>query len=252
MLSGTSTSAPVVAGVAALLIGEDPSLSPDDVKVRLMGSADPLAGATRLQQGAGLLDVAGALASNARSHGYALSDDLGDGTTILTEDDYVDWDKFAWTKFGWTKFRWTKFRWTKFRWTKFRWTASRGPSSGGPSSGGRTWPGPSSGGPSSGGRSTSGRSSGGPSSSKGSERGLAEIVGHDETAVRKRTVVSVYVALVCAVAAAVSVAAGVRDRRHFTLDLVAFIILATLTDLREIRLPGSATSPCRSSPSSRP
>ncbi len=122
MLSGTSTSAPVGAGVAALMIGADPSLRPDDVKVRMMESADPLAGATRFQQGAGLLDAAGALASDARSDGYALSEDVGDGTTILTKRDYAAWERIAWMKYGWTKFRWTKFRWTKFRWTKFRWT----------------------------------------------------------------------------------------------------------------------------------
>ena len=122
MLSGSSTSAPVGAGVAALMIGEDPSLSPDDVKVRMMDTADPLPGATRFQQGAGLIDAAAALASDAQANGYALSEDVGDGTTILTKDDYASWDKVAWTKYGWTKFRWTKFRWTKFRWTKFRWT----------------------------------------------------------------------------------------------------------------------------------
>ena len=92
MLSGTSTSAPVGAGVAALMIGQNPSLSPDDVKVRMIGTADPLPGATRFQQGAGLLDAAGALASHARSNGYALSEDVGDGTTILTENDYAAWD----------------------------------------------------------------------------------------------------------------------------------------------------------------
>jgi len=64
-----------------------------------------------------------------------------------------------------------------------------------------------------------------------------EIVGHDETAARSRTAVSLYVALVCAAAAAVSVVAGVVDPAAFTLDLVAFMILATLTDLREIKLP---------------
>jgi serine protease AprX len=129
MLSGTSTSAPVGAGVAALMIGQDPSLSPDDVKVRMMRTADPLPYATRFQQGAGLIDAAGALASHARSKGYALSEDVGDGTTILTKDDYAAWDQIVWTKYGWTKFRWTKFRWTgaewtKFRWTKFRWTGA--------------------------------------------------------------------------------------------------------------------------------
>ena len=121
-LSGTSTSAPVVAGAAALLLEQDPGLSPDDVKLRLMNSADPLDGGTPYQQGAGLLDVDGALAETIHAEGPALSADLGDGTTILDEDTYVEWEKFAWTKFAWTKFAWTKFAWTKFAWTKFAWT----------------------------------------------------------------------------------------------------------------------------------
>ena len=122
MLSGTSTAAPVVAGAAALLLEQDPTLTPDDVKVRLMKSADPVRGATSFQQGAGLLDVDGALAETATASEPALSADLGDGTTILSDDTYVEWTKFAWTKFAWTKFAWTKFAWTKFAWTKFAWT----------------------------------------------------------------------------------------------------------------------------------
>ena len=130
MLSGTSTSAPVAAGAAALMIGADPSLSPDDVKVRLMSTADPLPGASVHQQGAGLIDVHEALADKSKANGYALSADLGDGTTILSEDVYEAWAEKAWATYGWTKFRWTKFRWTKFRWTdvewaKFRWTKFR-------------------------------------------------------------------------------------------------------------------------------
>lgn len=130
MLSGTSTSAPVTAGAVALLLDADPRLSPDDVKVRLMRTADPLPGASVYQEGAGLIDVDGALADRSRAKGYALSADLGDGTTILSDDVYAAWDKQAWMKYGWTKFRWTKFRWTKFRWTgvswtKFRWTKFR-------------------------------------------------------------------------------------------------------------------------------
>ncbi len=121
-LSGSSTAAPIVAGAAALMIGEDPGLTPDDVKLRLMRSADPLAGAPEYQQGAGMLDIDGALAETALADGPTLSADLGDGTTILSDDTYVAWTKFAWTKFAWTKFAWTKFAWTKFAWTKFAWT----------------------------------------------------------------------------------------------------------------------------------
>jgi len=122
MLSGTSTSAPVVAGAAALMIGADPSLTPDDVKVRLMGTADPVAGASANQQGAGTLDVDGALAATTRAHGWALSAYLGDGKKFFKNGDYDKWEKRVWQKYGWTKFKWTKFKWTKFKWTKFKWT----------------------------------------------------------------------------------------------------------------------------------
>jgi serine protease AprX len=122
-LTGTSASTPVVAGAAALLLSDssDPALTPDDVKLRLMETADPLAGATRYQQGAGAIDVADALASTSHANGYALSEDLGDGMTILDKDVYSAWDQRVWSKYGWTKFKWAKFKWAKFKWAKFKW-----------------------------------------------------------------------------------------------------------------------------------
>jgi serine phosphatase RsbU (regulator of sigma subunit) len=47
----------------------------------------------------------------------------------------------------------------------------------------------------------------------------------------------VYVGLVTLAAAGTCVAAGLRDPAPFALDIIAFMVLATLTDLREIRLP---------------
>jgi serine protease AprX len=129
MLSGTSTSTPVVAGAAALLIGKDPSLTPGDVKLRLMETADPIAAGADGQEGAGALDVAGALADRHHARGWALSSSV-DGH--YDPGDYLKWDGRAWMKYGWTKFKWTdvnwdKFKWTdynwdKFKWTKFKWT----------------------------------------------------------------------------------------------------------------------------------
>jgi serine protease AprX len=122
MLSGTSAAAPVVAGAAALMIGQEPSLTPDDVKVRLMSTADPVTGATAGQQGAGMIDVDHALSSTAHATGWALSPTVDTKKKVFSEGDYNKWQKRSWEKYGWTNYRWTNYRWTNYRWTNYRWT----------------------------------------------------------------------------------------------------------------------------------
>src|SRR5207247_9578396 len=73
VLSGTSMAAPVVAGAAALMLQKDPTLTPDDLKGRLMKSALKLPAYNLLQVGAGYLDVQAALDSHTRIHRTALS-----------------------------------------------------------------------------------------------------------------------------------------------------------------------------------
>ncbi len=68
-LTGTSMATPVVAGVAALLLQKDPSLTPDQVKHILTSSAARLPGYpanSKNLAGAGLVDAAAALASTAK------------------------------------------------------------------------------------------------------------------------------------------------------------------------------------------
>lgn len=60
-LSGTSVAAPVVSGTVALMLQANPNLTPSLVKAILMYSAQPLAGFNTLEQGAGELNVHGAL-----------------------------------------------------------------------------------------------------------------------------------------------------------------------------------------------
>jgi serine protease AprX len=89
-LSGTSMAAPLVSGAAALLIQKDPTLTPDQVKAKLMLTAtknfpaysvasDPLSGATYTSQydiftvGAGYLDIWAALRDNRKIQGSAAS-----------------------------------------------------------------------------------------------------------------------------------------------------------------------------------
>ena len=60
-LSGTSVAAPIVAGAAALLYEINSNLTPNLVKAILMYSAQPIPGFNTLEQGAGLLNIDGAV-----------------------------------------------------------------------------------------------------------------------------------------------------------------------------------------------
>jgi serine protease AprX len=60
-LSGTSMAAPVVAGAVALLLEKHPTLTPNAVKAILQYTAQPKEGESPLAQGAGMLNVQGAL-----------------------------------------------------------------------------------------------------------------------------------------------------------------------------------------------
>ncbi|HKG23929.1 MAG TPA: S8 family serine peptidase [Blastocatellia bacterium] len=61
-LSGTSIAAPVVSGAVALLLQKNPSLPPALIKAALQYSARQISGANISQQGAGLLNIDGAVA----------------------------------------------------------------------------------------------------------------------------------------------------------------------------------------------
>ena len=71
-MSGTSQATAVVSGVVALMLEQDGSLSPDDVKCRLLESSNRMQAANGMpmysvfQQGAGTVDAVAAVASTSR------------------------------------------------------------------------------------------------------------------------------------------------------------------------------------------
>src|SRR5207253_3450533 len=60
-LSGTSMAAPIAAGGAALLLQANPSLTPNLVKAILMQTAQQLPGSNTFEQGAGEINILGAV-----------------------------------------------------------------------------------------------------------------------------------------------------------------------------------------------
>ncbi|HEY0079992.1 MAG TPA: S8 family serine peptidase [Pyrinomonadaceae bacterium] len=60
-LSGTSMATPIVSGAAALLLQANPNLTPNLVKAILMYTAQPLAGYNNFEQGAGQVNLEGAM-----------------------------------------------------------------------------------------------------------------------------------------------------------------------------------------------
>jgi subtilisin family serine protease len=100
-LSGTSMSAPVVAGAAALMLQVNPNLTPNMVKVLLMYTAQPLAGFNMFEQGAGALNIEGAvrlakLVRNDLTNATTLGTSLLTTTTLPTPQTTITGQTFSW------------------------------------------------------------------------------------------------------------------------------------------------------------
>jgi serine protease AprX len=132
--SGTSQAAAVVSGAAALLLERRPDLGPDEVKALLRGSARLLAGADARGQGAGVVDVAAAVAAPVGSDAAQRWPRAGLGGVWRARGELglelavergtgEDWSARRWTARRWTGDQWDARRWTTGDWSARRWTA---------------------------------------------------------------------------------------------------------------------------------
>ena len=123
-LSGTSAAAPMVAGAAALLLQDEPSLTPDQVKYRLMATANKGWGGYQANKaGAGYLDVYAAVYGNTTQNantGVQVSQLLQSGSQPVTSGS-VSWNSVSWNSVSWNSVSWNSVSWNSVSWNSDYW-----------------------------------------------------------------------------------------------------------------------------------
>ncbi len=104
-LSGTSASAAVVSGSVALMLDEAPSLTPDQVKFRLMATGAPLAGS----QAPAVDAFAAAFTTlEGAANAGALPNELIDPETGAIMDESILWRSILWRSILWRSILWRR------------------------------------------------------------------------------------------------------------------------------------------------
>lgn len=151
-LSGTSMAAPVVSGVAAMILSANPSLSPNQVKSIILSTAKPYTNIGVNTQGAGSVD--GLAAVQLARSGAAIAPanrgavpssvfarsiyTLAYGAPLIWRDsayqsgawDSASWDSLLWNSAAWENLCWECINWSSAAWTSVSWESLTGWASG--------------------------------------------------------------------------------------------------------------------------
>ncbi len=123
-MSGTSMASGVVAGAVALLLQNEPNLTPDQVKYRLMSTArTDWSGYDVSHSGAGYLDIHAAIRSastESANTGLEASQLLWTGSNPVTWNS-VNWNSVNWNSVNWNSVNWNSVNWNSVNWNSVSW-----------------------------------------------------------------------------------------------------------------------------------
>ena len=136
-MSGTSFSAPVVAGAAADLLALHPNWTPNQIKGALMVSARALPAANAGSAGVGevKLDAAALVTAppdaNAALDKFLTPDPLGSSTPVFDAASWAEaaradtsWDAASWAEASWAAASWNDASWAEASWSDASWATA--------------------------------------------------------------------------------------------------------------------------------
>jgi serine protease AprX len=121
--SGTSMAAPMVTGAVALLLQDEPNLTPDQVKYRLLNTGSTLPGYGGDSHQYPYLDVSAAvngITTQSANTGLTASQLLWSGSNPITWGS-VAWNSVAWNSVAWNSVAWNSVAWNSVAWNSVAW-----------------------------------------------------------------------------------------------------------------------------------
>lgn len=135
-LSGTSFSAPIVSGVAALILGRHPEYTPDQVKGALMLGTKPMPRASDLSEGTGEVNAARSIEiqnppnPNLALNAFILTDPVS-GAPVFDAASWAakakldaSWAAASWSDASWSAASWSAASWASASWSDASWASA--------------------------------------------------------------------------------------------------------------------------------
>jgi len=135
-LSGTSFSAPIVSGVAALILGKHPEFTPDQVKGALMVGAKPMPQALNLSEGVGEVNAGRSIDTlnppnpNKALNAFIVTNPLT-SARVFDAASWADraradasWADASWADASWADASWSAASWADASWSDASWASA--------------------------------------------------------------------------------------------------------------------------------